>query len=451
MVHLLLQQVTQVNLFGPVDEEDAAEPVETIQSFMDPNWQAQNVAAIQATARMAQHHKALRQLTGKSEARMHLRLAILHTFREAGPFLEPADLDRELAWIRDDKRMPTIERLKAAGWLTRLDSGAYCMAREARQLTRVFWTFLGSISAPEDGTGLSPGTEAEDLAWALDHGADPTAPLENLRLELLTVATIIEDGLSSGSHRRLEGVKAEARNLIQDIGRTHTLLQQCRDQGRIGLRETQDMFGLLSRVFRLHAELESRLARESRNLISTRPGFTPQRIFGIFVNKPIDELVAIGERYMLTPHIPPLFINADRFKGEAARYLSSPRLERPEISWEDPVELAPTEIRKSPTVRMTPSLIRVVEDLRKLAQGTGGADAGAFLPTGEIGESLLRVAVVAMLSSDSKAAAEVAPDLVVGFSIDKDDEGQPRPPTQLQPGTAIAAMTPAKITARERA
>lgn len=445
----VLLLVTRLKPEDPSDEAVEESPGEKIEDFLDENWTVENVPALGFAARLSKFHFALRNLLGKSEPRMRLRLAIIHTFREKGPFLTSTDIDRELAWIKEARRGPAIEHLQKTGWIMRVDSRGYCLTQEARQLMRVFWTFLGSVSDANDGTGVSPGTEALDLGWALETGADPSEALQNLRLELETVAGIIEDGLATGSIRKLQAIRKEAGNLVTNLDRTNTFLRECRKKATLDPAEIQDAFGLMSRVFKLHSELERRLATESRNMISTMPGMSPRRIFEFFLSLSKDQLADVGERFLVTPYVPPLFVNPERFKGEAARFLANPKAERQPLTWEEPVSLPATTVDPSLPLRVTPEVEILQADLAELAERGESVNAAAFLPRSSPEESLLRLALVAQMNCDAKAAEILAPGLDVRLEAAPDEDDGP-PPLDAIPHGPIRAMTAAKLHVRKK-
>ena len=422
---------------------------ERIEDFLDENWTVDGVPALAFAARMSRFHFALRNLTGKTEPRMRLRLAIIHTFREKGPFLTTHDIDRELAWIKEARRGTAVEHLQKTGWLMRVDSRGYCLTQDARQLMRVLWTFLGSISDADDGTGMSPGTEALDLGWALESGADPSEALQNLRLELETVAGIIEDGLATGSIRKLQSVRREASNLVTNLERTNSFLRECRKKATLNQAEIQDAFALMSRVFKLHAELERRLATESRNMISTMPGMSPRRIFEFFLSLSKDDLADVGARFLVTPYVPPLFVNGERFKGEAARFLANPKAAREPLTWEEPVTLQATTVDPSLPVRLTPEVERLQRELAELAESGESVSAAEFLPRNTPEESLLRLAIIAEMNSETKAAQILAPGLEVKLEAApaQDDAA---PPLEVIPRGPIRAISAAKIHVRKK-
>jgi len=371
---------------------------------LDSSWDPTEIDALKIADNLIPLYGLLKHILGQDETQFRLRLAVIFTFREAGPFLNINDINRELRWIKETKRTGLISSMRRTGWLNRSEKKGYCLSRLGRQLLRIMLTFLASLTPEDEGTGLSPGTEAYDIQWAMLSRTSPVSALQTLQHELETVAGLIEDALSTDSWSHLYQITDETSNLVRDIGGTRRILNQLQEENSITTRDLTETHRLLSRVLNLHAEMERRLTAYSESFIGTQPGMSPQRIMNLLLEKPIAELADVSNNLIRVPYKPRFFVNPNYYLAEAGNYLSKSVDSSPEIEWEMSEYLVAEQKSPDDWVVSSPPMERLVQILNDLAIDKEVKEIREIFPYKTFAESFLRQAMSAHLASPTETA-----------------------------------------------
>lgn len=402
---------------NPADRDELRE-------YIDPRWEPEDIPALHAMDRLRPHYSLLKHLLGRDEAQFRLRGAILHTFRDEA-FLSSQDLDRELRWMLPDKRSALLTGLKEEGWLDRLETKGYCLSTHGRQLSRILFTFIGSITSAEEGSGISPGTEGADLLWAISTNADPAEALRSYRVELEAVAGRIDDALSTDSSRRLNAVRQEATNLVRTVTETRRAIIRLREDSQLSSSDATEVFDLISRVIDLHGEMERRLTEYKKSFIGTDPAMTPERILSFLVEKG-ESLADAAESMIRFPLQPPVLVNPLRFMQDAEGYLSSFQGRRPDPVWEAPERLEAAVVADAEVTLSSAEVKGLMDELIVVAASRGTVPAHTLFPRATVGESFLRQALTVHAASKPDDLADMLQSHRVHITNQADalDEGE---------------------------